>query len=253
MMLYSIGKDSSVLLHLALKAFAPGKLPLPAPPRRHDVEVQGDDRLPRRRAKELGSNLLVHTNQDGLARGIGPVSHGSEVHTDVMKTQACVRPSTSTSSMRPSAAPAGTRRRAAQRSASSPCARPSTAGTEAPAGRALAPVQSQEEARRVAAGLLPLSNWTELDIWLYIEQENIPIVPLYIAAPRPVVERDGQLLMVDDDRLPLNPGETPQQRVVRFRTLGCYPLTGAVESEAASLRRSSPRRSPPAPRSGRAA
>ncbi len=234
-MLYSIGKDSSVLLHLALKAFAPGKLPFPL--LHVDTTWKFKEMIAFRdaRAKELGLDLLVHTNQDGLARGIGPVSHGSEVHTDVMKTQALRQ---ALDQHKFDAAFGGARRDEEASRAKERIVSLRTAQHRWDPKRQRAEpwhLYNLKKKRGESLRVFPLSNWTELDIWLYIEQENIPIVPLYFAAPRPVVERDGQLLMVDDDRLPLNPGETPQQRVVRFRTLGCYPLTGAVESEAASL------------------
>ncbi|WP_342164535.1 sulfate adenylyltransferase subunit CysD [Methylobacterium sp. SD21] len=234
-MLYSIGKDSSVLLHLALKAFAPGKLPFPL--LHVDTTWKFKEMIAFRdsRAKELGLDLLVHTNQDGLARGVGPVSHGSEVHTDVMKTQA-LRQALDLHKF--DAAFGGARRDEEASRAKERIVSLRTAQHRWDPKRQRAEpwhLYNLRKKRGESLRVFPLSNWTELDIWLYIEQENIPIVPLYFAAPRPVVEREGQLIMVDDERLPLNPGETPQERVVRFRTLGCYPLTGAVESEAASL------------------
>ncbi len=234
-MLYSIGKDSSVLLHLALKAFAPGKLPFPL--LHVDTTWKFREMIAFRdaRAKELGLDLLVHTNQDGLARGVGPVSHGSEVHTDVMKTQA-LRQALDLHKF--DAAFGGARRDEEASRAKERIVSLRTAQHRWDPKRQRAEpwhLYNLRKKRGESLRVFPLSNWTELDIWLYIEQENIPIVPLYFAAPRPVVEREGQLIMVDDERLPLNPGETPQERVVRFRTLGCYPLTGAVESEAASL------------------
>jgi sulfate adenylyltransferase subunit 2 len=187
------------------------------------------------RAKELGLDLIIHTNQDGVARGIGPISHGSEIHTDVMKTQA-LRQALDAGGY--DAAFGGARRdeeksRAKERIFSFRNAQhrwdPKSQRPEP--WRLYNPMKRKGESIRV----FPLSNWTELDIWLYIQQENIPIVPLYYAAERPVVERNGMLVMVDDERLPLEPGETPQLRTVRFRTLGCYPLTGAVESDATTL------------------
>ena len=234
-MLYSIGKDSSVLLHLALKAFAPGKLPFPL--LHVDTTWKFREMIAFRdaRARELGLDLLVHTNQDGLARGIGPVSHGSEVHTDVMKTQALRQ---ALDQHKFDAAFGGARRDEEASRAKERIVSLRTAQHRWDPKRQRAEpwhLYNLRKKRGESLRVFPLSNWTELDIWLYIEQENIPIVPLYFAALRPVVEREGQLIMVDDERLPLNPGETPQEKIVRFRTLGCYPLTGAVESEAASL------------------
>ncbi|GJD80357.1 sulfate adenylyltransferase subunit CysD [Methylobacterium gregans] len=234
-MLYSIGKDSSVLLHLALKAFAPGKLPFPL--LHVDTTWKFREMIAFRdqRAKELGLDLLVHTNPDGLARGVGPISHGSEVHTDVMKTQALRQ---ALDHHKFDAAFGGARRDEEASRAKERIVSLRTAQHRWDPKRQRAEpwhLYNMRKKRGESLRVFPLSNWTELDIWLYIEQENIPIVPLYFAKERPVVERDGQLLMVDDERLPLNPGETPQMRQVRFRTLGCYPLTGAVESPAATL------------------
>jgi sulfate adenylyltransferase subunit 2 len=234
-MLYSIGKDSSVLLHLAMKAFYPAKPPFPL--LHVDTTWKFREMIAFRdqRAKELGLNLIIHTNPDGITRGIGPISHGSEVHTDVMKTQA-LRQALDAGGY--DAAFGGARRdeeksRAKERIFSFRNAQhrwdPKSQRPEP--WRLYNPMKRKGESIRV----FPLSNWTELDIWLYIQQENIPIVPLYYAAERPVVERNGMLVMVDDKRLPLEPGETPQLRTVRFRTLGCYPLTGAVESDATTL------------------
>jgi sulfate adenylyltransferase subunit 2 len=234
-MLYSIGKDSAVLLHLALKAFAPGKLPFPL--LHVDTTWKFRDMIAFRdsRARELGVDLIVHINREGLSRGINPITHGSEVHTDVMKTQA-LRQALDTHGF--NAAFGGARRdeeksRAKERVFSLRNAQ-----------HRWDPKRQRPEPWRLYNGrtrrgesvrVFPLSNWTELDIWLYIHQERIPVVPLYFAAPRPVVEREGMLIMVDDERLPLAPGEAPQIRTVRFRTLGCYPLTGAIESPAASV------------------
>ncbi|MEH3061271.1 MAG: sulfate adenylyltransferase subunit CysD [Methylobacterium radiotolerans] len=234
-MLYSIGKDSSVLLHLALKAFAPGRLPFPL--LHVDTTWKFREMIAFRdaRAKELGLDLLVHTNPDGLARGVGPVSHGSEVHTDVMKTQALRQ---ALDKHKFDAAFGGARRDEEASRAKERIISLRTAQHRWDPKRQRAEpwhLYNLKKKRGESLRVFPLSNWTELDIWLYIEQENIPIVPLYFAKERPVVEREGQLIMVDDERLPLAPGETPQQRLVRFRTLGCYPLTGAVESDAASL------------------
>jgi sulfate adenylyltransferase subunit 2 len=234
-MLYSIGKDSSVLLHLALKAFYPAKPPFPLLHVDTTWKFREMIAFRDRRARELGLDLLVHTNPDGLARNIGPISHGSEVHTDVMKTQALKQ---ALERYGFDAAFGGARRdeeksRAKERVFSLRNAH----HRWDPKRQRPEPWQLYNGRKRRGESLrvFPLSNWTELDIWLYIHRENIPIVPLYFAAERPVVERDGMLVMVDDDRLPLHPGEQPQLRSVRFRTLGCYPLTGAVDSTAATL------------------
>jgi sulfate adenylyltransferase subunit 2 len=234
-MLYSIGKDSSVLLHLAMKAFHPGKLPFPL--LHVDTTWKFRDMIAfrDRRARELGLDLIVHINQDGLARGIGPVSHGSELHTDVMKTQG-LRQALDAHGF--DAAIGGARRdedksRAKERIFSFRNAQhrwdPKRQRPEP--WRLFNAHKRKGESIRV----FPLSNWTELDVWLYIRREKIPVVPLYFAAPRPVVARGEALIMVDDERLPLAPGEQPQLRSVRFRTLGCYPLSGAIESTAASV------------------
>ncbi len=194
----------------------------------------------------------MHTNSDGVARGIGPISHGSEIHTDVMKTQALRQ---ALDRHRFDVAIGGARRdeevsRAKERVVSLRNAhhRWDPKRQRAEPWRLYNLRKRRGESLRV----FPLSNWTELDIWLYIHEEKIPVVPLYLAAPRPVVERDGLLIMVDDDRLPLEPGERPQQRSVRFRTLGCYPLTGAVESAPPRFRTSFARRCRRAPPNGRA-
>ncbi|MFK5598918.1 sulfate adenylyltransferase subunit CysD [Methylobacterium sp. HMF5984] len=234
-MLYSIGKDSSVLLHLALKAFAPGRLPFPL--MHIDTTWKFREMIAFRdaRAKELGLDLIVHTNQDGLARGVGPISHGSEVHTDVMKTQALRQ---ALDKHKFDAAFGGARRDEEASRAKERIVSLRTAQHRWDPKRQRAEpwhLYNLRKKRGESLRIFPLSNWTELDIWLYIEQERIPIVPLYFAEPRPVVERDGQLIMVDDERLPLEPGETPTLRKVRFRTLGDYPLTGAVESGADTL------------------
>jgi sulfate adenylyltransferase subunit 2 len=234
-LLYSIGKDSSVLLHLALKAFYPAKPPFPL--LHVDTTWKFKDMIAFRdqRARELGLELIVHTNPDGLARGIGPFSHGSEVHTDVMKTQA-LRQALDIHGF--DAAIGGARRdeeksRAKERVFSLR----NDQHRWDPKRQRTEPWHLYNCRKRKGESfrVFPLSNWTELDIWLYIHQEKISIVPLYYAAERPVVERDGSLIMVDDDRMPLNRGEIPQNRLVRFRTLGCYPLTGAIESTASTL------------------
>jgi sulfate adenylyltransferase subunit 2 len=234
-LLYSIGKDSSVLLHLAMKAFAPA--PPPFPLLHIDTTWKFRDMIAfrDRRAQELGLELLVHVNADGVARGINPIDHGSALHTDVMKTQG-LRQALEQHGF--DAAIGGARRdeeksRAKERIFS-----------HRSAAHRWEPKNQRPELwslynTRLGPGesmrVFPLSNWTELDGWQYIYREKIPLVPLYFAAERPVVERDGALIMVDDDRLPLGPGERPQRRSVRFRTLGCYPLTGAIESTAATL------------------
>jgi sulfate adenylyltransferase subunit 2 len=234
-MLYSIGKDSSVLLHLAMKAFHPGKLPFPL--LHVDTTWKFRDMIAFRdaRARELGLDLIVHVNPDGLARGIGPISHGSELHTDVMKTQG-LRQALDAHGF--DAAIGGARRdedksRAKERIFSFRNAQhrwdPKRQRPEP--WRLFNAHKRKGESIRV----FPLSNWTELDVWLYIRREKIPVVPLYFAAPRPVVTRGEALIMVDDERLPLAPGEEPQLRSVRFRTLGCDPLSGASESNAASV------------------
>ncbi len=234
-MLYSIGKDSAVMLHLARKAFFPGRLPFPL--LHVDTTWKFRDMIAfrDRTARELGLDLLVHVNEDGLARGIGPISHGSALHTDVMKTEGLKQ---ALDKWGFDAAFGGARRdeeksRAKERIFSFRSAKhrwdPKNQRPEL--WRLYNARKNPGETIRV----FPLSNWTELDVWQYIHREGIPIVPLYFAAMRPVVRRDGQLIMVDDERLPLNPGEAPELKMIRFRTLGCYPLTGAVESDAADL------------------
>ena len=234
-MLYSIGKDSAVMLHLTLKAFYPGKPPFPL--LHVDTTWKFREMIAFRDAKaeELGLKLLVHTNPDGLAEGVNPFTHGSAVHTDVMKTQALKQ---ALDKYGFDAAFGGARRdeeksRAKERVLSFRSAQhrwdPKNQRPE------LWSLYNMRKSKGESFRVFPLSNWTELDIWQYIFRENIPIVPLYFAAERPVVERDGALIMVDDDRMPLAEGEKPEMRMVRFRTLGCYPLTGAVESEATTL------------------
>jgi sulfate adenylyltransferase subunit 2 len=234
-MLYSIGKDSSVMLHLALKAFFPAKPPFPL--LHIDTTWKFRQMIEFRdlTARRLGMDLIVHVNPDGVAMGINPFVHGSALHTDIMKTQG-LRQALDRHGF--DAAFGGARRdeeksRAKERVFSIRSAQhrwdPKRQRPEL--WRLYNTRKSKGESLRV----FPLSNWTELDIWQYIYHQDIPIVPLYLAAERPVVERDGALIMVDDDRLPLEPGERPQLRSVRFRTLGCYPLTGAIESTADSL------------------
>ena len=234
-LLYSVGKDSSVLLHLLLKAFAPGQPPIPLLHVDTRWKFREMIQFRDRRVAETGVDLRVHINPDGIAQDIGPVSHGAAVHTDVMKTQGLKQ---ALDKWKFDAAIGGARRdeeksRAKERVFSFRNDK-----------HRWDPKNQRPELwnlynARIHAGesvrVFPLSNWTELDIWLYIYRENIPVVPLYLAAERPVVERDGSLIMVDDERLPLHPGEVPQLRKVRFRTLGCYPLTGAIESEADTL------------------
>ncbi|ATC93001.1 sulfate adenylyltransferase subunit CysD [Pseudoalteromonas tunicata] len=234
-MLYSIGKDSSVLLHLARKAFFPAKIPFPLLHVDTDWKFREMIEFRDRLAKEYDFDLIVHKNPEGLAMGVGPFTHGSAKHTDIMKTQGLKQ---ALNKYGFDAAFGGARRdeeksRAKERiysfrdknhSWDPKNQRPelwSTYNSQV----------NQGESIRV----FPLSNWTELDIWQYIYQENIDMVPLYLAKERPVVERNGTLIMVDDDRMPLEEGEVPQMKSVRFRTLGCYPLTGAVESTADTL------------------
>ena len=234
-MLYSIGKDSSVLLHLAMKAFYPSLPPFPLlhvdTTWKFREMIEFRDNL----AADLGMDLIVHINQEGVEQGVGPFSHGSAVHTDVMKTQALKQ---ALDKHGFDAAFGGARRdeeksRAKERVFSFRSAQhrwdPKNQRPE------LWNIYNTRINPGESIRVFPLSNWTELDIWQYIYQEQIPLVPLYFAAERPVVERDGTLIMVDDDRMPLQPGEAPNMEMVRFRTLGCYPLTGAVRSTAATL------------------
>ena len=234
-MLYSIGKDSSVLLHLARKAFYPAKIPFPLlhvdTNWKFREMIEFRDRL----AKEYGFDLLVHKNPEGLAMNISPFEHGSAKHTDIMKTQGLKQ---ALNQYGFDAAFGGARRdeeksRAKERVYSFRDKHhrwdPKNQRPE------LWSLYNGEVNKGESIRVFPLSNWTELDIWQYIYQENIEIVPLYLAQERPVVERDGTLIMVDDERMPLQEGEQPQLKSVRFRTLGCYPLTGAVESTANSL------------------
>ena len=234
-MLYSIGKDSSVLLHLVMKAFHPGRPPFPLLHVDTTWKFREMIAFRDRRARELGVDLIVHTNRDGLSQGITPFTHGSARYTDVMKTQA-LRQALDLHGF--DAAIGGARRdeeksRAKERVFSHRSAAhrwdPKNQRPELWSlyNTMLAPGESMR--------VFPLSNWTELDVWDYILLEDIPIVPLYLAAKRPVVERDGALIMVDDDRMPLRADEAPRWRSVRFRTLGCYPLSGATVSTAATL------------------
>jgi sulfate adenylyltransferase subunit 2 len=234
-MLYSIGKDSSVMLHLALKAFYPAKPPFPLLHVDTTWKFREMIAFRDREAKRLGLNLIVHTNEQGVKDCISPITHGSALYTDIMKTEALKQ---ALSSHGFDAAFGGARRdeeksRAKERVFSFR----NTAHNWDPKRQrpelwhlANTKVRPGESMR-----VFPLSNWTELDVWTYIYLEDIPVVPLYFAADRPVVERGGMLIMVDDDRLPLDEGETPKMERVRFRTLGCYPLTGAIRSNAASV------------------
>jgi sulfate adenylyltransferase subunit 2 len=234
-MLYSIGKDSSVMLHLALKAFHPAKPPFPLLHVDTTWKFRDMYAFRDKRALEVGMELIVHINPEGLAMKMSPITHGSVVHTDVMKTQG-LRQALDKYGF--DAAFGGARRdeeksRAKERIFSFRSAQhrwdPKTQRPE------LWRLYNARKHKGESIRVFPLSNWTELDVWQYIYRENIPIVPLYFARERPVVERDGTLIMVDDDRLPLTNGEKPAMKKVRFRTLGCYPLTGAIESEADSL------------------
>ncbi len=234
-MLYSIGKDSSVMLHLAQKAFYPGPIPFPL------MHIDTDWKFPEmisfreRMREDIGFELITYTNPRGQSEGIGPISHGSAVHTDVMKTEALKQ---ALDHYGFDAAFGGARRdeeksRAKERifSFRAPGHRWDPKAQRPELWTLYNPRINPGETIRV----FPLSNWTEADIWSYIAEEHIPIVPLYYAAERPVVMRNGQWIMVADDRLPLEPDEVPQMRRIRFRTLGCYPLTAGMESSATTL------------------
>jgi sulfate adenylyltransferase subunit 2 len=234
-MLYSIGKDSSVMLHLARKAFAPA--PLPFPLLHIDTTWKFRDMISFRdqTAADLGLELLVHTNPEGLASGINPFDHGSKNYTDVMKTQALKQ----ALSMHGFDAAFGGARRDEEKSRAK-----ERVFSFRDRNHRWDPKNQRPELWNIYNGrvnpgesirVFPLSNWTELDVWQYVYLEDIPIVPLYYAAPRPVVERDGVLIMIDDERFRFDEGEAPENRWIRFRTLGCYPLSGAVESQAATL------------------
>jgi sulfate adenylyltransferase subunit 2 len=234
-MLYSIGKDSAVMLHIASKAFYPARPPFPLLHVDTTWKFREMTAFRDEIAAKLGLDLIVHINEDGLRRGISPITHGSAIHTDVMKTEALKQ---ALDKYGFDVAFGGARRdeeksRAKERIFSFRTADhrwdPKNQRPE------LWKTYNVRKAKGESIRVFPLSNWTELDIWQYILQENVPVVPLYLAAMRPVVERDGMLIMVDDDRLPLMPDEVPQQRMVRFRTLGCYPLTGAIESGASTI------------------
>ena len=234
-MLYSIGKDSSVMLHLARKAFAPGKPPFPLMHVNTTWKFKEMISFRDRMAQEAGMELLSHTNQEGLAANINPFDHGSSKYTDIMKTQALKQ---ALDKYGFDAAFGGARRdeeksRAKERVYSF---RDKFHRWDPKSQRPeLWNLYNGRINKGESIRVFPLSNWTELDIWQYIYLENIEIVPLYFSAVRPVVERDGMLVMVDDERLPLREGEVPMMKSVRFRTLGCYPLTGAVESDAVTL------------------
>ncbi len=232
--LYSIGKDSSVLLHLAMKAFYPAKPPFPFlhvdTKWKFREMIEFRDRM----ARELGFDLLVHVNQDGIEQGIGPFTHGSNVHTHVMKTMGSGRRSRNTASTRRSRGAARRGEVARQGTHLLDPQRPARLGSAAPAARDVEDLQYAGRARRDDAGLSAL----QLDRIRHLAihpREEIPIVPLYFAARRPIVKRDGMLIMVDDDRMPIQPEEEVTEQLVRFRTLGCYPLTGAVESDAVTV------------------
>jgi len=234
-MLYSVGKDSAVLLHLARKAFAPGKIPFPLLHVDTNWKFKEMIAFRDKMAKEYGFELLVHKNPDGIEMGMGPFTHGSATHTDVMKTQGLKQ---ALNKYGFDAVFGGARRdeeksRAKERVYSF---RDENHRWDPKSQRPeLWNIYNGKVHKGESIRVFPLSNWTELDIWQYIYLESIPIVPLYLAQNRPVVERDGTLIMVDDDRMPIGKDEEIQMKSVRFRTLGCYPLTGAVESTADTL------------------
>ncbi len=234
-MLYSVGKDSAVMLHLARKAFAPSIPPFPLMHVDTTWKFREMIEFRDKMAKESGMDLIVHINQEGVAQGVGPITHGSKVHTDIMKTQGLKQ---ALNEHKFDAAFGGARRDEEKSRAKE---RVYSFRDE---NHRWDPKNQRPELWNIYNGMVhqgesirvfPLSNWTELDVWQYIWLENIPIVPLYLSAKRPIVMRNGVPIMVDDDRLPLEDGEVPQMKMVRFRTLGCYPLTGAVESEATTL------------------
>ena len=234
-MMYSVGKDSSVLLHLLVKAFYPARPPIPLLHVDTGWKFREMIAFRDQRAADTGVQLHRYTNPEGLAQGIGPISHGATVHTDVMKTQA-LRQALDLHGF--DAAIGGARRdeeksRAKERIFSFRSAQhrwdPKNQRPE------LWDVYNTRIQKGESVRVFPISNWTELDVWLYIYRENIPVPSLYLARERPVVDRDGALIMVDDERLTLRDGEAPMRRQVRFRTLGCYPLTGAIESDADTL------------------
>jgi sulfate adenylyltransferase subunit 2 len=234
-MLYSVGKDSAVMLHLAAKAFWPSPPPFPLLHVDTTWKFRAMYEMRERMAKELGFELLVHQNPEALAQGINPFDHGSALHTDLWKTEGLKQ----ALDLHGFDVAFGGARRDEEKSRAK-----ERIFSFRSAGHRWDPKAQRPELWKLynarkspgeSIRVFPISNWTELDVWQYIHLENIPIVPLYYAAERPVVRRDGQLIMVDDERMPLKPGETPEMRSVRFRTLGCYPLTGAVESTADAL------------------
>jgi sulfate adenylyltransferase subunit 2 len=234
-MLYSIGKDSAVMLHLATKAFFPAVPPFPLLHVDTTWKFRAMYEFRDAMARKLGMQLLVHVNQEGLDQGIGPFTHGSQVHTDVMKTQGLKQ---ALDKYGFDAAFGGARRDEEKSRAKERIFSFRSAQHRWDPKQQRPELWSLYNARKrpgESLRVFPLSNWTELDVWQYIWLEQIPIVPLYLSALRPVVERDGALIMVDDERMPLKPGEQPMMKKVRFRTLGCYPLTGAVESDADTL------------------
>jgi sulfate adenylyltransferase subunit 2 len=234
-MLYSVGKDSAVMLHLARKAFYPAPPPFPLLHVDTTWKFQAMYEMRNRMATEAGMKLIAHNHRESKRLGINPFDHGSQVHTDMWKTQGLKE---ALDDHQFDAAFGGGRRdeeksRAKERVFSF---RNSAHQWDPKNQRPeLWRIYNTRKHKRENIRVFPISNWTELDVWLYIHKENIPVVPLYLAAPRPVVERNGTLIMVDDDRMPLRPGEVPVMKSVRFRTLGCYPLTGAVESNATTL------------------
>jgi sulfate adenylyltransferase subunit 2 len=234
-MLYSIGKDSSVMLHLALKAFYPAKPPFPLLHVDTTWKFREMIAFRDRETRRLGFDLIVHVNEQGVRDGMSPITHGSALYTDVMKTQGLKQ----ALELHQFDAAFGGARRDEEKSRAK-----ERIFSFRNAAHAWDPKRQRPELWHLANTLIkpgesmrvfPLSNWTELDVWTYIHLENIPVVPLYFAAERPVIERDGMLVLVDDERLPIDPGEKPKLRKVRFRTLGCYPLTGAIESDAATV------------------
>ena len=234
-MLYSVGKDSAVMLHLAIKAFYPNKIPFPLMHVDTTWKFKEMVTFRDKTVSDLDLELIVYINEDGVERGVGPFSHGSTIHTDVMKTQALKQ---ALDKYTFDVAFGGARRdeeksRAKERVFSFRTNKhqwdPKSQRPE------LWNIYNAKKHKGESIRVFPLSNWTELDVWQYIYRESIPIVPLYFSEKRPVVERNGVLILVDDDRLPLNEGETPMFKDIRFRTLGCYPLTGAVESNAKTL------------------
>ena len=234
-MLYSIGKDSAVMLHLALKACAPGKLPFPL--LHVDTKWKFREMIEHRNktAEKFGLDLIVHTNQEGLDQGITPLTHGSRTHTDVMKTQALKQ----ALNLHGFDAAFGGARRDEEKSRAKERIFSFRSKTHQWNPKAQRPELWSIFNTRIDKGenvrVFPLSNWTELDIWNYIKHENIDVVPLYFAAKRRIIERDGALLMLDDARLAVEPHEKVSSKLVRFRTLGCYPLTSAIESDAADV------------------